>query len=118
MWQMAAPVWNRIAAMGLRTEWARGLMHLPPDLMQTALEAEETRLARRLGDELTAAAFLEVAPLLWEREAVEAAVVAGAAPAGLVVPASVQEAVAMATREMPLSARQRERLAEALRNPA
>lgn len=72
MHQAAAKYWNQIAeTQPLVTEWARGMFPLPEAQMDAALQREESRLAAVAGgDRVVAAAYLKLAPLLWERTAI------------------------------------------------
>jgi hypothetical protein len=72
MHQAAAKYWNQIAeTQTLATEWAQQMFPLPQEQLDLALENEEQRVAALAGgDQVVAAAYLKVMPLLWEREAI------------------------------------------------
>lgn len=71
MHQAAATYWNQIAEQNpLKTTWAQQMFPLPQESLDKALEQEEARLTQQEGDPIVAAAYLKVAPLLWEQEAI------------------------------------------------
>lgn len=119
MYQTTTAVWNKIAeTQPLRTKFAKRLFHLNTDQMETALAKEEDKLVAKGLEPATAAAYLVVAPLLWENEAIAAFVrenpgTMGALP-NLV---DVSEAVMVASADYPMTASQQEKLAELLRLP-
>ena len=73
MHQLPAKVWNRIAEeQGLRTEWAERMFSLDEAGLEEALERERERLEADKVPTPAISAFLETAPLLWERDAIQA----------------------------------------------
>lgn len=71
MHQAAATYWNQIAEQQpLKTAWAQQMFPLPQEQLDEALEREEQRLTREVNDQVVAAAYLKVMPLLWEATAI------------------------------------------------
>ena len=104
MYQLPATIWNRIAEeQTLKTAWATRLFPLPQTELDAALEAETAKL-QTAGTELSViSAFLTLAPLLWELEAVQA--FAEDHPqyaAGLTEVQTVTEALAVAEMDRPM----------------
>ena len=111
MHQAPAATWNKVARMGLETTWAARLFPMAPEEMDRALAAEETRLTEAGTPAPVASAFLMVAPLLWEREAI------GAADVDLPNVVDVAEAVRLASLEFSLTDPQRQQLRQLLQAP-
>jgi hypothetical protein len=120
MYQIAAPILNRIAQQGeLQTALAKRLFALNQEKLGEALEAQETKLQKEGTPRKVAVALLTVGPFLWENQAVAKFVLAN--PSYLdVLPdlADEQEAVIMATKEYSLNTPQQKLLTELLQNPA
>lgn len=72
MMQVPATVWNRIAkTQRLRTEWAENLFRMSGQEMGETLDRMAGLLVKnKKGDDLVAAAYLKLAPLLVENEAI------------------------------------------------
>ena len=119
MMQVPLETWNRVAQeQTLRTAWARRTFPLPPTKLEEALGLQEQELAKREGGSLMlAAAFLRVAPLLWEAEAISRFLGDHPDLADALLPTleSPNEAVAVASRDFPLSATQQRILSSWLR---
>ena len=119
MHQQPAIVWNTIAeTQPLRTDWAKMLFPMPQDQMDEALGAEAKSLAESLGSEKLAAAYLSVAPLLWEVRAILAFKATGDRMSdGLTPLETTQEAVIAASRDYALTIKEQRQLSEKLSTP-
>jgi len=115
MYQVAVPVWNQIGeTVPLKTDWAKQMFPLPEDQMEKALALEEKRLMRT-EEGVVAAAYLKMMPLLWEREAI--AQYKAEHPeweAALPEVNDVEEAVMLASEDLPLTRAQQGRLRKLL----
>lgn len=121
MHQVAASVWNQIGAtVPLVTGWAQQMFPLPAEDLETALNNEESRIAEEAAamepkseqpDRLTAAAYLTVAPLLWENEAISRFKTDHPEmERALPTVTSVEEAVNLASEEYVLDSTRRQKL--------
>ena len=116
MLQIATPVWNRVAKHNLRTEWARAVFPMDDEGQQEAYEKVESSLLKQGHPELAVGAYLSVMPLLAEREAIQRAQQEQYEPA-LTEVLSVQEAVALASRDWALNERTISSLRQLLQGP-
>ncbi|HLP49476.1 MAG TPA: hypothetical protein VK154_01190 [Chitinophagales bacterium] len=72
MYQFYQGVWNQIASEErLKTRWAKRLFVLTEEKINDELEKEESRLGKEGYSTGTICAFLEIAPLYLEREAIK-----------------------------------------------
>ena len=114
MYQVAPRIWNRIAeTQELLTPMARRLFPVDPEEMSEVLQKEEDGLVARKVPPVVAAAYLVVAPLLWEEKAIQAFVAEQDDPALLrALPdvVGVEEAVTLASRDYPLTGQDQNRL--------
>lgn len=119
MYGIAAPIWNKVATeQPLQTPMARALFPLDQPALNEALEARELALQKQGLEPKVATAYLSVAPLLWEKDALAAFSrthpgLSDALP-NLVSPA---EAADLATREYSLTASQQRTLTGLLMSP-
>jgi hypothetical protein len=67
--QLPQAWWNEVAPK-MKTEPFKTLAALPADKVDSAIDKEWRRLARRTKDETVATAYLVVAPLLFDRKAI------------------------------------------------
>lgn len=119
MYGVTARIWNGVAKeQPLQTPMARALFPLDQAALNEALEAREMALKNQGIEEKVATAYLSVAPLLWEREAL--ASYSRTHPGlqdslpNLVSPA---EATSLATQEYSLTASQQQTLTGLLTRP-
>lgn len=118
MFQAPTAVWNQIAdAAPLQTEFAQRVFPLPEDLMDAEVEAQEQRVAQETGDPMLAAPYLLTMPLLWEADAIRTFKAQGGPGNSLPMVESVQQAVALASREYRLTTAQQRQLATLLQSP-
>lgn len=104
MYQAPATIWNAVAEAGpLRTAWAQQMFPLPQDSLDVALEAEMQRIKQETGNDLLPAAYLLVMPLLWEQEAIRNLTGQSGPIASLPPVESVEDAVALAVGDLPLT---------------
>ena len=118
MHQAAAKYWNQIAeTQTLATEWAKAIFPLPQDLLDKALDREEARVATVPGaDRVVAAAYLKLAPLLWERMAISSYLRENPELRAALPPIeSLEEAVKMAANDFRMSEHQLSTLYKLLR---
>ena len=98
---IAAPIWNIVAEKGKPQTWyGRGLFHLPEEVQERDQDELASTLEAKGCDPKVARAFLNVAPLYLEREAISRAAklvpkIRPAVPEVL----SLEEAVALGTME-------------------
>lgn len=111
MFHAPAATWNRIAEHELQSDLAQRLFPLPEEELAEAIDAEleELTATQTEGDEVLAAAFLKVAPSLWEREAIRAYRAETLDPEPPIAE-TVDEALAIADGDYHLSEEQRDRL--------
>jgi hypothetical protein len=117
MFQIATPIWNEIAkTQELRTSFAKRFFPLQDEDMSAAIEAEIEKLKKFGASNNVALSYMVMAPLLWENEAIAAFVrehpVYYEALPNIV---SVEEAVAIISRDYTLSSSEKEDLTELLR---
>lgn len=118
MYQAAAPIWNELAeTQPLVTPMAQRLFPMPQEQLSRALEAEHAKLTTEMGDDVLALAYQKVAPLLWERKAIAAFVDRNGQNPALPLVESVEQAVAIASMEHPLSTSEQKTLRERLQTP-
>lgn len=112
MHQASARVWNQIAEQQpLATAWAKQMFPLPSDLLDAALEKEESRLARETNDPVVASAYLKVMPLLWERTAISNFLQDNPSLSPALTPmADTSEAVMIASKDFQLTVSQKKKL--------
>lgn len=73
MHQLPATVWNRIAeTQQLATPWAQHLFSLDQEALDKALTKQERQLKLSKVPPATISSFQQMAPLLWEHEAIAA----------------------------------------------
>ena len=116
MHQVSAEVWNRIAeSQELVTQFANRVFPLPEKDQEVQLRHESRDLERRGIPASVRAAYLLVMPLLWERAAISSFVAENPdlAP-GLPNVEDVEEAVMLASRDLPLSESQQSELTKLL----
>lgn len=71
--QVPTAVWNRIAqTQTLATEWARSVFPMTPQQMDKALEYQREKMATAGYSSTVIVAYQTMAPLLAEREAIQA----------------------------------------------
>jgi hypothetical protein len=70
MLQVAAPFWNKIAAQGLRSPFGEQFFRLNQEELNQAHNREHKRLVSEGSDPAVASAYLELAPLIAEPEAI------------------------------------------------
>jgi hypothetical protein len=118
MHQAPATIWNQIAEMQpLATPWAEQMFPLSDQEMETALAREEERLTPMAGSAKVAAAYLMVAPLVWESEAIRAfSEEAGPIPS-LPLIETAQDAVIVASADFPLTKAEQRTLHDMLSTP-
>lgn len=114
MYQAPATIWNAVAEFPLRTTWAEQMFPLPGDLLQEELQAEEDRLVAETGSKVLTAAYLTVMPLLWERMAISQYKAEAGEVASLPAVETVDDALAVAVGDFPLSETDKTRLREML----
>ena len=107
MLSVAASVWNQVAQQGLRTPWARRMFNLNQEELTQAHEAQADALEAKGVDPQVALAYLDVAPLVMEKEAIsrmraERPMLASTLPETN----STDEAAALAIRDRALNAQQ------------
>lgn len=119
MYGVAARIWNQVAKeTPLQTPMGRSLFPLAQDKLNEALEARELAMQQQGVEPKVAAAYLTVAPLLWEKAAL--ATYSRAHPgANDVLPEVVSpaEATLLATKEFSLTASQQQTLQTLLTKP-
>lgn len=117
MYQAATAIWNEIAAsQPLSPPWA-SLFRLNQSELTSALEKMELELESQGADARTTRAYLTVAPLLGENEAISSFLEETHRldlRAALPEVVSVNEAVLLASREFPLNPSQQEQLTQLL----
>jgi hypothetical protein len=117
MYQVAAPIWNRIAEEGrLCSSAGKRLFHLNQDQLTIALDLEAKRLKDRGYDPAVILALLVVGPLFVERDAIRH-YVAKHSQYRHALPEvnSIQEAVILADLEYELTLTQQKELDYLLR---
>lgn len=120
MYQVPATVWNDIAAkQKLATPWAKRLFPTPPDKMDGALEQESKSLAAQgVSDPSVRSSFLQMAPLLWEREAIAKHLQANSdLTQALPNVEDAQEATMLASQDRPLNTSSQAQLTRLLETP-
>ena len=107
MLSVAATVWNQVAQQGLRTPWARRMFRMDQEALTEAHEAQAEALEAQGVDPQVALAYLDVAPLVLEKEAISRLREARPMLASTLPEAnSADEAAALAIRDRALSGQQ------------
>ena len=117
MFSVVTRIWNQIAKeQELQTPMAKRLFPLDVEEMEIALAKEESRLAKQNNSGfLVAGAYLTVAPLLWENQAIAAYKRDHPGlEAALPELVDVGEAVLVASKDFPLSEPQQKQLGKLL----
>lgn len=116
---VAARIWNEIAAtQPLATGWAQQMFPLPAEELETALAREEAKLVRSRIPAIVAASYLEVMPLYSERIAISRwKAMTDSGIQALPTIESPDEAVALASRDRPLTPWQQTLLRSLLASP-
>lgn len=118
MYQVPTQTWNEIArSQRLRSQMGLDLFHLDQEQMLAAVAEREKLLERKGVDPKTTRAFVQVAPMLLENEAISRYVQAESLPSlrsCLPELTSINEAVDLATKEYRLNTLQMQRLRKLL----
>ena len=117
MLQIASPIWNKIAPTAKHPVWQR-LMAMDAEAMGNEMERQFLQMQAQGVDDLVALAYQELAPLLQERQAVQAFSAMNpqyreALPEVL----SVNEAILLAVRDHHLKVSQTRELRKLLAEP-
>lgn len=117
MLSIVAPIWNEIAACGLRTTWARERFTLEDgELILQAYEKEARKLEKQGIPNQVITAYLDLKPLLLERAAIAKYKETSSGWADNALPEvnSVNEAVILASQDRPLNRSQQQQLTKLL----
>lgn len=110
-------IWQEVAKETLRTQWGKGMIPLPPNEKEEALDREESQLSKDGVNSKVIAALQEIRPLLLEHRAISSALSRMRAPdlrQALPEVVNLQEAANLAKREYRLSETQAATLTEIL----
>ena len=119
MLQVSSAVWNQVAQRGMKSPLGSALVTLGPADLRRVYEQERERLEAKGTDPQVAAAYLMVAPLILEREAVADFVAENPQyRAALPEVTSLAEALTLAGREYLLNRTQLKQLSRLLTQSA
>ncbi len=115
---VAAPIWNEIAkTQKLRTQWARERFPMDEEQISKADDQEAKLLLNQGMERAVMCAYLDMKPLLLERDAIQAYLETSNdpyLPGALPEVNSVNEAVILASQDRPLTPSQQKQLSELL----
>jgi len=115
MLNVAAPIWNEVAKEGLRTPLFQRLMPMDQDAMTKAHDQEVERLEQEGTAPTVALAYMKVAPLLAERQAIQSYVAKNQRwRHALPSVTSIEQAVAMMSKSRQLTSAQQTQLSNLL----